>query len=149
MREVPVLDAAGARARALALLARREHSAAEMRRKLSRAGCPEDVLPPLLEALQAEGLLSEQRYVDSKTRSLIGRGKGPLAIRAALGSKAPPSSEAPPDWVAQARRALQKRFGAEPPADRNEIARRTRFLAGRGYTSSQIRTALDAAVDED
>jgi len=149
VREIPALDAAGARARALALLARREHGAAELARKLRRVGCPEDLLQPLLEALQAEGLLSEQRYVDSKTRSLIGRGKGPLAIRAVLGRDLPASSETPPDWVEQARRALQKRFGAEPPADRTETARRARFLAGRGYTSSQIRTALDAAVDED
>ncbi len=148
MREIPALDAAGARARALALLARREHGAAELARKLRRVGCPAELLPPLLEALQAEGLLSEQRYVDSKTRSLIGRGKGPLAIRAVLGRDLPATSEAPPDWVEQARRALQKRFGAEPPADRTETARRARFLAGRGYTPGQIRAALDA-VDED
>lgn len=147
MNERPALDAAGARARALALLARREHAAAELAAKLRRAGCPTDLLPPLLDSLQAEGLLSEQRYVDSKTRSLIGRGKGPLAIRAALGRDLPASSEAPPDWIAQARRVLAKRFGTEPPADRTETARRARFLAARGYTAEQVRAALEA--DED
>lgn len=147
MSERPALDAAGARAKALALLARREHAAAELSAKLRRAGCPAELLPPLLESLQAEGLLSEQRYVDSKTRSLIGRGKGPLAIRAALSRDLPASSEAPPDWIAQARKVLTKRFGNEPPTDRTETARRARFLAARGYTAEQVRAAL--AFDED
>ncbi|MCU0755881.1 MAG: recombination regulator RecX [Xanthomonadales bacterium] len=142
------LDAAGARQRAIALLARREHSRAELTQKLGRAGCPAELLAPLLDALAAEGLLSEQRYVDSKTRSLIGRGKGPLAIRAALGRNLPAASEDAPDWVAQARGVLHKRFGEDPPADRNETARRMRFLAARGYTPAQIRAALEA-VEED
>ncbi len=142
------LDAAGARRRALALLARREHSRAELAQKLGRADCPAALIDPLLDALAAEGLLSEQRYVDSKTRSLIGRGKGPLAIRAVLGRGLPESSEAAPDWVAQAREVLRKRFGTSAPADRNETARRARFLASRGYTPAQIRAALDTA-DED
>jgi regulatory protein len=147
MSDRPALDAASARARALALLARREHGATELAAKLKRAGCPAELLQPLLESLQAEGLLSEQRYVDSKTRSMISRGKGPLAIKAALGRDLPASSEAPPDWIAQARKVLVKRFGSEPPPDRSETARRARFLAARGYTSEQIRAAL--AIEED
>lgn len=147
--ESKVLDAAGARARALALLARREHSRAELSAKLARAGCLSETIGSLLEALEAEGLLSEQRYVDSKTRSLIGRGKGPLAIRAVLGRHLPETTEAPPDWVRQARGILTKRFGPLPPADRAETARRARFLAARGYTPGQIRAALEAEFDED
>lgn len=147
--ELKALDAAGARARALALLARREHSRAELSAKLARAGCPSESIGPLLDVLEADGLLSEQRYVDSKTRSLIGRGKGPLAIRAALGRGLPESSDAAPDWIAQARGVLRKRFGEVPPADRTETARRARFLASRGYTPTQIRAALDADPDED
>lgn len=147
MSDRPALDAASARARALALLARREHGAVELSAKLRRAGCPAELIPPLLAALAAEGLLSEQRYVDSKTRSLIGRGKGPLAIKAALGRDLPATSEAPPDWITQARKVLVKRFGSEPAPDRTETARRVRFLAARGYTGEQIRAAL--VIEED
>ena len=143
------LDAAGTRNRAIALLARRDHSRAELGAKLMRAGAPAEVIDPVLDKLEAEGLLSEQRYVDSKTRTLISRGKGPLAIRAALGRGMPQASESAPDWVAQARGVLRKRFGKEPPVDRAETARRARFLAARGYTPAQIRSALDTDLDED
>lgn len=145
----PVLDAAGARHRAIGLLARREHSRAELRTKLVRAGASAEWIGAVLDALEADGLLSEQRYVDSRTRSLIGRGKGPLAIRAALGRGLPESAASMPDWVAQARAVLRKRFGDAPSADRTENARRARFLASRGFTPAQIRAALDADPDED
>ena len=54
MNERPAQDAASARARALALLARREHGAAELSAKLKRAGCPAELIQPLLESLQAD-----------------------------------------------------------------------------------------------
>ncbi|HET7159450.1 MAG TPA: regulatory protein RecX, partial [Burkholderiales bacterium] len=53
----------GLRARALGLLARREHSRLELERKLSPyAGTPDEI-PELLDDFERRGWLSEQRVV--------------------------------------------------------------------------------------
>jgi len=43
----------------------------------------------------------------------------------------------------------RKRFGAEPPRDFHERAKQARFLQYRGFTSDQVRAALELDPDSD
>jgi regulatory protein len=137
------------RARALALLARREHSRQELLRKLRQRGFAEADLRPVLEELAAAQLQSDTRYAESYARSRAERGFGPLRIRAELQERGIDASgieaalaglEA--DWELQAREAREKRFGGEPPEDLKQRTRQTRFLQQRGFSHDQVRAAL-------
>ena len=66
------------------LLARREHSTRELRDKLLVRGFEEDEITPALQLLSQEGLLSDERFTESFIHWRIGRGSGPLKIRAEL-----------------------------------------------------------------
>lgn len=113
-----------------------------------RAGHAPEQIQATLDALIEEGSLSNARYAAAATRSLIGRGKGPRAIRAKLaqaGIDAELGQAALPedlDWTAQARALLQRRFAERAPETRQEWARRARFLLARGYTEAQVRTVM-------
>ena len=65
MRREPSL-----RERALRLLARREHSRAELARKLKAHAQPEDDLDALLDDLARGKLLSDERYAESRAHVL-------------------------------------------------------------------------------
>ncbi len=140
---------AALRDRALGLLARREHSRFELRRKLSDAAPEPGELDAVLDDLAAAGLQSDRRYAESFVRSRIERGQGPLRIRkelrqrgveAALAEQA--LAEAEVDWDARLRDVHRKRFGSTPPTDRREQARQARFLAQRGFPDAAIRDLL-------
>ena len=138
------------RAAALRLLARREHSIAGLRRKLCQRGWEAELVDPVLDALVAEGLLSDRRFAESFARARIGRGYGPLRIRAELAERgidtalaeAALEAEAP-DWRRLAREVRLRRFGPAAPADFREKARQMRFLQQRGFDHAQIRAALE------
>jgi regulatory protein len=128
-----------------------------LRRKLLDKGYDSTVVGSLLEALRAEKLLDDRRYVENFVAYHAARGQGPVRVRADLrksGLREPLIEEcldAYPDWVAQLRKARQKKFGAAPPDDYADKQRQSRFLAYRGFTNAQIRTALgfDIAIDSD
>ncbi|MFP5419663.1 MAG: regulatory protein RecX, partial [Gammaproteobacteria bacterium] len=56
---------ANLRERALALLARREHSRFELTRKLGAAGFAQEEIGALLDEFQAKNWLSDQRFAES------------------------------------------------------------------------------------
>ncbi len=147
------------RARALRYLAMREHSRAELERKLARHAddSPEDPAAPriarLLDELAAQGLLDDRRAAEALVSAqsprfgglklrhkLRARGVDPEAAEAALAGLA--GSE-----LARARAVWQRRFG-QPAADAAEYARQARFLAGRGFDAELIRRLLRGR-DED
>ncbi len=137
------------RARALNLLARREHSRLELARKLRQRGMAGADLEQVLNELAAARLLSDTRFAEEYARSRAGRGYGPVRIRAELRERGIDDAgiqaalaELGEDWCRQAREARQRRFGAEPPADLKERARQSRFLQQRGFSPEQIRQAL-------
>lgn len=137
------------RERALAMLARREHTRAEMARKLSpHCEYPEQI-EQLLDALVARGWLSETRFAESRANALA-RKFGSLKIEYDLTSRGV-SAEVVERAAAQARTqelgncrtAWQKKFGALPQ-DAAERGRQMRFLAGRGFSAETIRQVLKA-----
>jgi regulatory protein len=155
--EAPADERKGSSPRKIALdiLARREHSVAELREKLqSREFQPEEI-EQTLSALTEDGLLSEPRFIDSFLASYTRRGHGPLWLRAELERRGIDGAQASAalaghavDWASQVRAVRAKRFGAESPADYKERARQSRFLQYRGFSAEQVRAAF-SGDDED
>jgi len=136
--------------RAIALLARRDHSRAELSRKLARyLDEPDDAdqLASVLDELDRNGLLSDQRFATAVTRSRSNR-FGDARIRhdlrrfgvandvsvAALATLA--GSE-----VARASEVWSRRFKALP-ASAAEHAKQARFLQSRGFSFDSILQVL-------
>ena len=144
------VDPDRARRRALGLLARREHSRAELLAKLVRSGHGRAEAERAVEDLAVRGLVSDERFAEAFICSRIERGGGPLRIRRDLEARGVESSIVgrllDPDgeeWEPRARGAREKRFGAARPAGRSEAARQARFLLGRGFTRRQVRRAIE------
>ncbi|HET8705765.1 MAG TPA: regulatory protein RecX, partial [Pseudomonadales bacterium] len=138
--------------RAVRLLARREHSRSELKRKLKKAD--DGSLGEVLDQLEEKGYQSDRRYCEVLVRSRISSGHGPLKIRFELKQKGVDAalideviSEQSPDWTALARRARERRFGESLPEDRQEVLKQLRYLVGRGFEQSQLRSIF--RVEED
>lgn len=133
---------------AVRLLARREHSARELGRKLRERGFARDAVEEVIEGLVGERLVDDRRFAEAMTASRAGRGQGPVRIRAVLqehgldeGLVQQALDESDTDWPALAAAVRKKRFG-RLPADYRERARQARFLQYRGFTADQIQHAL-------
>ena len=142
-------DPVAVRKKAMDLLARREHTRAELERKLESAGFEADVVVAVVEALGDEGLQSDTRFVESFVQSRINQGKGPARIRAELHEKGVAESVTDDaigavgvDWQALAAEVRQKKFGRAAPADFKDKSRQMRFLQYRGFESDQIHAAV-------
>lgn len=143
-------DAVAIRARALQLLARREHAPRELRAKLARRGFDTDAIGAVIDELAAEGLLSEARFAESMARTRVERGHGPRRIAAELAAKGVDETLVEQalagldvDWAELAAHVRRKRFGEARPADFAAKARQMRFLQRRGFDADAIRGALD------
>lgn len=138
--------------RALRYLAAREHSRAELERKLAPHAESPQQLAQVLDDLQAKDFISEARVVESVINRRAGRfgaarirhelqGKGlaPEAVAEAVnGLKA---SE-----VERAREVWRKKFGAPAP-DAAARGKQMRFLAARGFGSEAIRRVVSQSED--
>ena len=145
--------------RALRYLAQREHSRAELERKLARAvqdlpqASAQAQISAALDELAAKGLLSEERTAQSVLLSQ-GRRFGTRRLRQTLQAKglapelvANTLQQARGTELERAREVWQRRFG-QPPADAAERARQMRFMAGRGFESDVIRRVVQGADDD-
>ncbi|CAN5352703.1 recombination regulator RecX [soil metagenome] len=133
------------------LLARREHSLVELRKKLLARGFEPSVVNVSLRSLESDGLVSDARFAESFVRSRIARGQGPVRIRLALRERGVPEDDIEDqlaacgvDWNELADRVRRKRFGP-PPEDVRARSRQARFLQYRGFTSDQIHAAFTVA----
>jgi regulatory protein len=157
------------RSRALACLALREHSRAELARKLAdasdradRAGrdagnaAPDDdaraarqaAIEALLDEFQASGLLSDERYVASVLHRRAPR-LGAARIRQELRAKGVPEAMLRDSLQGlaaseetRAREVWQRRYGSMPAADARETARQMRFLMARGFSAAVVQRVL-------
>lgn len=136
------------RTRALRLLARREHSRAELSRKLApRAESPE-ALESLLDSLEQKKQLSDARFAEARARQLA-RKYGPARIRHDLkasgidASLVERLSEGGEGELERARAILDRKYRS-PAATREERAKRMRFLQSRGFSTDVIFRLLSA-----
>jgi regulatory protein len=149
-RSCPPASAAELKARALRLLARREHTRAELGRKLAPHAASPEALEQLLAVLVEKRLLSEARYAEERAR-VLARKFGAARIRHELKSKgvAPEIVEriTPEGECARAAAILARKYRT-PVTTREERARRARFLQGRGFSYDTIRKVLSSADPE-
>lgn len=154
------------RARAMAALARREYSRQELRLKLLRpAGAGwrlprsdadasnTDPCEPALETeveavlteLEAHGLLSDARFVESRVHARQGRFGNRRILHELQQHGVEVDSTIQAELQAsEYSRALEvwnRRFGIPAP-NAQEQARQTRFLAARGFSADTIRRVL-------
>jgi regulatory protein len=138
--------------RALRLLGAREHSRAELERKLGRFEEEPGSLAMALDALQAKGFINEQRVLESvlhRRSAKLGtarirqelQGKG-LAAEAVLEAV----EQLRTTEVERAREVWRRKFG-EPPTNAAERGKQMRFLASRGFGGDAIRRVV--AGDDD
>ncbi len=131
------------RARAIAALARREYSRAELRAKLVAAGAVPQETDAALDEIAALGYLSDERYAQAE----VSRKAGTQSRRAIAGSL---KAKGVATDVADAALATadvddrevmvalwRRRFGAVPANERDK-ARQVRFLQSRGFALSAI-----------
>ena len=130
------------RARALRLLARREHSREELRRKLA-AHVVDENLESILDDLTQRGWLSDARYAEHAIRAKARR-FGPLKLAQHLRERgldeeaiAAGFHAAGEEGVASIETVWKSRFDARPQDDR-ELGRQVRFLQGRGFAIPAI-----------
>jgi regulatory protein len=154
----PATRGPSVKARALRHLARREHSRAELERKLARQLAADEVpdaeaqIARALDELAAHGLLSDERAAAMTLSSRQAR-FGERRLKADLQAKGL-AAELVAGTLAQARgtelqraQALwQRRFGSAP-ADAREHQRQVRFLLGRGFAGDVVRRVVQGADD--
>lgn len=160
------------KARALACVAQREHSRAELRRKLlahvdrqrrlavDRGEAPLPIEPAdaerevdeLLDWLIAKDLLNSSRFVETRVRARASR-FGNLRIRQELARHDVEIDDATAadlrrSEVARARAVWARRYGTVA-ADAAERARQMRFLAARGFGADAVRRVVGGDSDDE
>lgn len=139
--------------RALRLLSGREHSRAELERKLASFEEEPGELARVLDELQTKGFISEARVIESVVhrraaklgtarikQELQGKGLDPEAVTEALAClRATEHTRALEVW--------RKKFG-EPAQDAQAAAKQMRFLASRGFGGDVIRRIVAGSSDD-
>ncbi len=139
--------------RALRLLSSREHSRAELERKLAKFEEEPGALAKVLDTLTAKDFINEGRVVESVLyrrsaklgaqrikQELKAKGLEPEAVAEAVDRLR--ASE-----VERAREVWRKKFGT-PPANASERGKQMRFLASRGFGGDAIHRVVSGG-DED
>jgi regulatory protein len=146
--------------KALGLLARREHSARELKSKLALRGFEDGENAAALERLQAKDFQNDARFGEMLVRSRIEGGYGPRWIIAELrthgideGRAQALLDAAEPEWPELVRRQLRRRYGGKPATNLAERRKRAAFLLRRGFDAATVQsitraTGLDSAADE-
>ena len=139
-------DPAVIRAKAMELLARREHSRLELRQKLFQRGYPPDRIDAVLDQLATEHLLDEGRYAELYACARADKGYGPLRIARELRERGVPDNLVvatlamlEEDWLPKLRELHRKRFKSLIPADAAGRAQQTRVFRQHGFTLDQIK----------
>jgi len=135
------------KARALRYLVRREHSREELARKLAPHAESPEAVAALLDGLAANKQLSDERFAQERARSLS-RKFGASKIRHDLRSRGisdeiSARAAADSNDLETATKILNRKY-REAPATREELAKRMRFLQGRGFSYDVIAKVFKA-----
>lgn len=147
-----VLGQLSLKGRALRLLGGREHSRAELERKLASHEQEPGQLRKVLDELQAKGFISDERVVESvinRRAAKLGVGRIRQELKAkGLGEElvGQAMEQLRGSELERARAVWRGKFG-EPPADVAARARQARFLMARGFSGDVVRRIL-AGADE-
>ena len=135
------------KARALRHLVRREHTRAELARKLTPHAASAQAVAELLDVLLSRKQLSDERFAEERARSLS-RKYGAAKIRQDLKSKGVADAlidrVSSSDDIERAKAILARKY-REPATTREEKAKRARFLQGRGFSYDVIQQLVLSA----
>jgi|TARA_B110000211_G_scaffold229525_1_gene287416 regulatory protein len=127
------------------LLARREHSAHELRQKLEKREFDSDEIELALGVLQKNNLQSDTRFTESYVNHRINAGLGPVKIAHELRQRGVDSvlvdehmSTLPNDWNELLERQRIKKYGYEIPTDYAQKIKQARFLQNRGFSPESV-----------
>ncbi|PJI95582.1 regulatory protein [Acidovorax sp. 69] len=147
-------DTLSLKGRALRLLSQREHSRAELIKKLAPHVQDGEDLSAVLDELQAKDFINETRVLESVVHRRASR-LGGARIRQELQAKGL-AGEAIQNAVAQLQaseldraRSVWARKFVQPPQTPQESAKQTRFLLTRGFSGDVVRRVLRGTVDGD
>ena len=147
----PVLSLKG---RALRYLSMREHSRLELKRKLARYAEEGDDVDALLDFLEKNNWLSQERFAESLIHRKAGR-YGNSRVVAELQSHgvngealAELKSGLAESETARALEVWQRKFGSVAQ-DAAERSKQMRFLIARGFSGSAVRAALKGSPEDD
>ncbi len=125
---------------AISLLAQRDYSRESLDKKLQMLSKDYKLVQTVLDELEQERLLKNDRFAESFVRQHISRGKGPVRIKQELEQKGISAEvirdalkmEAV-DWQALAESTRYKKFGKAYPLNPKEKHKQIRFLQYRGF----------------
>jgi regulatory protein len=142
------------KARALRYLSTREHSRRELGRKLARYAEEGDDVEALLDFLEKNNWLSQERFAESLIHRKAAR-YGNSRVVAELqnhgvGGEALAELKAnlAESETARAQEVWRRKFGTVAQ-DAPERAKQMRFLLQRGFSQRAVRAAMQGAADEE
>jgi regulatory protein len=151
----PKADARSVHDKALGLLARREHSARELKAKLAARGHDAGETAEAVERLRERDWQSDERFGTSVARQRIAQGYGPRRVAAELRSHGLADAAIrallaalEPDWGALAAAVLRRRTGAKGPENHEQRAREAGFLLRRGFDPATVRAVTRAETGD-
>ena len=134
----------------LGLLVRREHSQKELLNKSLLKGWGSDDIIAVIDELAVQAWQSDTRYAESYTRHRINKGYGPLWISYELRKNGIDNFnlddvvlQTAGSWMDLLELVYSKKYKQASVLDRNEWAKRSRFLMQRGFSSTMISTLFD------
>ncbi|MDD5460471.1 MAG: regulatory protein RecX [Methylococcales bacterium] len=129
----------------LRLLARREHSRKELLNKLLIKGFNQDDILVVIEELALQGWQSDVRYAESYTRHRIQKGYGPVFISYELRQNGIDAfnleeivQKTAGSWMELLEQVYIKKYNHDILIERNEWAKRSRFLWQRGFSGEMV-----------
>jgi len=138
------------RVRALQLLTRRDHSRAELKSKLAAEAESAEQLDSVLDTLEAERLLCDQRYASQRVIARArryGNGRLKQELRRSGVSDEDIAAALPEagDEVERCQTVWSRKFG-ELPQTPEERAKQMRFLQYRGFSGEAIKQTMRRAM---
>jgi regulatory protein len=129
----------------LRLLATREHSRKELLDKLALRGFDKDDAQAVIDELAEQGWQDDLRYAESYTRYRIRKGYGPIRISYELRQNGIAACDLEPivqheagSWMALLEQVYRKKYNDKTLLERNEWAKRSRFLLHRGFSGAMV-----------
>ena len=136
--------------RVIRLLNRREHSVYELKLKMLQKSYDVSDIDWVLDSLDKQGLVSDERFSEAYSYHRKERGFGPLKVALELRERQVHDRLIDANvnfteqyWFDSAVNQRLKKFGSAQPKNFAAKAKQIRFLQQRGFTSSQISFALD------
>lgn len=140
------------------LLSRREHSYAELVRKLVQRSYQKSDIIPVLDGLVEKDWQSDQRFTQAYVRYRSSKGFGPERISLELREKGingeliarfvvfnyEDGLEIKINWCAFAKEVYLKKFGdSNSPLKFEELVKRKKYLLYRGFSHEQINAVIN------